>query len=79
MACGLVLVEAHPVGADIAGVADGDAEPIGCFTQGIHHLKGGGFLPLEPVGIEGVHQGDGVLIRHFANDGQGPVKVALHR
>ena len=78
MAGCLVLVEAHPVGADVAGVADGDAEPIRGLAEGIHHLEGRGFLALQSVGIQGVHQRDGVLVRHLTNDRQGPVKVALH-
>ena len=78
MAGGLVFVEAHPVGADVAGVAHGDAQPIGGLAQGIHHLEGGGFLALQAEGVHRVHQGDRVLVRHFLHDRQGPVEVALH-
>ena len=75
---GLVLLETHPIGADVAGVAHGDAEPIRRISQGIHHLKGGGFLALEPERVERVHQGDRVGVGHLAHDRQGPVEVALH-
>ena len=73
-----VFLESHPVGADVARIAHGDAEPIGGITQFIHHLKGRRFLAFQAIGVEGIHQGDRVLIGHLAHDAQGPVKVAAH-
>ena len=72
-----VFVEAHPVGADVAGIPHGNAEPIGGFAQGIHHFKGCRFLPLEAIGVHRIHQGDRVLICYVANNGEGGIEVAL--
>ncbi len=51
----------------------------GASPRAVHHFEGGRLLALEPVGVEGVDQGDGVALGHVADDGQGPVEVALHR
>ena len=74
-----VFVEAHPVGADVAGIAHRDAEPVGGVAEGVDHFEGRRFLALKPVGVEGIHQGDRVGVGHLPNDRQGPVEVALHR
>ncbi|MBA7592967.1 hypothetical protein ES708_35172 [subsurface metagenome] len=57
----MVLLEALPVGGDVARVAHGDEEIVGGFAQIIDNLEGGGLLPLDAVGVERVDQRDGVL------------------
>ena len=42
----MVFTKAHPIGGDVARVAHGHTEPVGGIPQGVHHLKGSGFLPL---------------------------------
>ena len=75
----LVLLEAHPVGGDVAGVAHGNAQPIRGITEGIHDFKGSCFLALQAVGVHRIHQRHGVFLRRFANDVESPVKVAADR
>ena len=75
----LVFLEPHPVGRDVAGVAHGNAQPIGGITEGIDDFKGSGFLALKSVGVYRVHQRHGVFLRRFANDVQSPVEIAANR
>ena len=75
----LIFLESHPVGADVAGIPHGDAQPVGGIAQGVNHFEGRSFLTLKAVRIEGVDQGDRIAICHFTNDGQGPVEIAFDR
>ena len=46
-----VLVVTHPVSGDVTGVANREHVYIGGVTQGVYHLKSGGFLTLQTVGV----------------------------
>ena len=72
-----VFIEAHPIGADVAGIPHGNTQPIRGLSQGIHHLEGCRFLALQPIGVHRIHQGDRVLICNIANNGEGGIEVAL--
>ena len=58
---GAVVAEAHPVGADVAGVADRDREEVGRPPQVLADLERGGLLALEPVRVDRVDERDRVL------------------
>ena len=73
-----VLLEPHPVGTDVAGVAHGNTQPVRSISQDVHHFEGRRFLSLEPVGVDGVHQGDGIAPRQVLGEGKGLVEVALN-
>ena len=75
----LIFLETHPIGGDVSGVAHGNAQPVGCITEGIHDFEGRRFLALQPVGIHRVHEGDGILLCRFPNDVEGAVEVAADR
>ncbi|MBA7571313.1 hypothetical protein ES708_13072 [subsurface metagenome] len=73
----VVLLKALPVGGDVAGVAHGDEEMVGSFTQIIDNLEGSCFLPLDTVGVERVDQRDGVLLGESEHYLQSLVEVAV--
>ena len=73
----LVFVESHPVGTDVASIANGDAEPIWRFSKGFYNFKGCCLLALEAVWIDRIHQGDWILTGHVLHNCKRPIKVAL--
>ena len=53
---GVVLGVAAPVGGDVAGVADRDAEHVGRLAELVADLEGAGLLALDPVGVDRVDE-----------------------
>ena len=53
------LLVAHPVGADVAGIADRQDVDIRRIAEDIDDLKGGRLLPLKAERIDGIDDGDG--------------------
>ncbi|OPZ92262.1 MAG: hypothetical protein BWY73_00877 [candidate division TA06 bacterium ADurb.Bin417] len=72
-----VLPVALPVGGDVAGVADRQDVVVGGVAQAVDDLEGAGLLPLDPVGVDRVDQGDRVPVAEGAYQLQGLVEVAL--
>jgi hypothetical protein len=52
------LLEASPVGGNVAGVADGQGEGIRRAAQRLADLEGSRLLALDAVGVYGVDEGD---------------------
>ena len=73
----VVLAEAAPVGGDVAGVADGDEQVVGRVAEGVDDLEGGGLLPLDAVGVDGVDEGDGMDVGDGQRQLQRDVEVAV--
>ena len=73
----MVGAVAHPVGGDVAGVADGDAVQVRSVTQLIDDLKGGGLLAFQAVGVDGVDERDGLAVADGAGEGEGVVEAAV--
>src|SRR5215472_19078625 len=67
LAVSLVLAVAQPVGRDIARVTDGQAVNVGSISELVDDFERGGFLALQPFGINRVHQGNWVLGVELAN------------
>ena len=63
-----VFDEAAPVGRDVAGVADGQAERVGGVAERVDDLEGGGLLALDAVRVDGVDERDRVLLGDPAGD-----------
>src|SRR5699024_4774516 len=72
-----VLGVSHPVRGDVAGVAHGDAMDVGSVPQRVDDLEGRGLLALQSVGVDRVHQCDGVVDAEFAGQFQAVVEVAV--
>ena len=62
----VVLLEPGPIGGDVAGVADRQAQPVRGGPQHIADLEGGALLALDPVGVERVDQADGMFLGRSA-------------
>jgi len=72
----VILAVAFPVRGDIAGIAHRHALKVrGNAAEIIQNFKGAGFLPFDPVGIDGIHQGDGERVADMADQRQGVVEV----
>ena len=76
---GRVVAEAHPVGADVAGVADRDGQHVRRATEVVADLEGGGLLALEAERVDRVDQGHRVvfLFGERAHDRERLVEVAV--
>src|SRR5436309_2935271 len=53
------------------------SRPATGVAEAVDDLEGGRLLTLEPVGVHGVDQRDGVLGGQLPDDGEGLVEVAL--
>ena len=62
------LLEAAPVGGDVAGVADRDRQRPGRLAELLDDLEGGRLLALDPVGVDRVDELDRVLLGELADD-----------
>ena len=51
---------------------------IGRVSQGVDDLEGARFLPLDPVGVYGVHDRDRLCGRQLPHELQGPVEISPH-
>ena len=55
----VILLEAGPIGGDVSGVADRQAQPVRGCPEHVADLEGGAFLALDAVRVERVDQADG--------------------
>ena len=76
-----VLAVSHPVGGDVARVADRQRQDVRRPAEVVTDLEGRGLLALQAVRVERVHEGDGVvpLLRQVEHQLQRPVEVPVHR
>src|SRR4029078_2823684 len=72
-----VLLITTPVRRDIPGVANGNHMQVGSIPQLVDHFEGGGFLTLDPVGIDRVYQRDRIDLDELAGEFQTVVEVAV--
>jgi hypothetical protein len=56
------ILEAFPVGGDVAGVADGQEMEVGRAAKRVANLERGGLLALDAVGIDRVDDVDAGLV-----------------
>ena len=71
-----VLLVAHPVGGDVAGVADGQQVVVGSVAEEVADLERRGLLALEAHRVDRVDQRDRVVLRQPARDVEAVVEVA---
>ena len=74
----MILDKPLPVGGDIASIAHRYEEVVRGLAQSVDDLEGGGLLPLDAIGVEGIDQGNGVLLGQGADDIQRLVEVAVN-
>ena len=72
------LLEALPVGRDVAGVADRDAQPVD-LAELLVDLERGRLLALEPERVDRVDERDRVAAGELADDLERLVEVAAQR
>jgi len=72
------LAKALPVGGDVAGVADRNAQRIQ-LPQLVEQFEGGGLLALEAKLVDGVDERDRMAIDEFAHERERLVEVAAQR
>src|SRR4051794_15084597 len=72
---GAHLLKALPVGGDVAGVADRDAERVE-LAQRVEQLEGRGLLPLQPERVDAVDERDRVAPADLAHELERLVEVA---
>jgi len=70
------LDEALPVGRDVAGVADRDAERIQAPVEVVEQLERGGLLPLQAKLVDGVDERDRVVLGERPDELERLVEVA---
>ncbi len=73
------LGEAAPVGGDVAGVADRDAERVELGLELLEQLEGGRLLALDAQLVDRVDERDGVALDEFPHELQRGVEVGLER
>ena len=73
-----VFAVPHPVGGDVARVADGQDVDVGGVAQLVDDLEGGRLLALEPVGVDRVDERHGVGLGQLPDDAQAVVEIAVH-
>src|SRR5699024_2902672 len=72
-----VLLVAHPVSGDVAGVAHRQDVDVRGAAEGVAHLEGRGLLSLQTVGVDRVDELDRVLGVQLAGDLEAVVEVPL--
>src|SRR4030065_682931 len=73
-----VFAVTHPVGGDIAGVADRQIMIVRCRTQFLDDLERRGLLALQAIGVERVHDGSRRHVRDLFHQLHADVEVALN-
>ena len=66
-----------PVGGDVARVAHGDADVVRRVAEAVRDLKGGGLLPFQSVGVDGVDEGDLLALGDETGELEGAVEGAV--
>jgi hypothetical protein len=66
------------VGRDIAGITDGQAMEVRGTPQFIDNLEGGGFLSLQAVRVNGVHDGDRCMVSDLLDQRHADIKITTY-
>src|SRR5579875_748717 len=74
----LVLAVPLPVGGYVAGVAHGQAVNMGGVAEDVADLESCRFLPLDPVRVDGVDDGDGGTVAEGTHEIQSSVEIATY-
>ena len=72
-----ISLEAAPVGGDVAGVADGDAERVEVAFEVLVDLEGGRLLAFDAELVDGVDERDRVRVGQLAHERERVVEVAV--